>query len=777
MSGFSIFRSRKYLQSLLLSFIVFVVAILSVFASVLYWSMKSAAIRIQTEANRKVLAQMKYNAEYMDEILKNLTMSLYFDNEVIPMLYGRTLNYGDIATKLAKLDKVADSSTYLHSIVLYNAFTRTYLSTNRTLQDHLNGEMEQFGQQLAQQPNAKKMSLLPVKLADRSSGAAVDFFSYMMYDKLDASGQQSMLILNVKPEWLFNNIKAINDLAYDNSGSVLLMDGSGTMYTSGNAVAAGIPEGVTDRIKRSAADFELFTYGRGKNKSIVTVMSLGVYGWKAVSIQSYDYAFRELRGIRNVLLLVTSLFLLLSAVIAYVISRRLYRPVESMLKLVKGSSQPEWISGRLKDEWTYLSSSYASIMDKANRAERLHSRNRRIVEAFHIRSLLSKSASMTPNDFERLLSEYRLPLDAGGPYMVGVCRIDQFERAIEGVSPNELLLYRFALGNIGEELLSAVSRPVWVDMEENHFVFLASMQNPSAAEADIKAVVQELQQVIRRYYGLSTTFALARPAAYYTGIADAYSEAQHLIQYRMLLGGSTVIRAEDVGIEERLEDTPQTLSMEKQMSEHIRTGHGEELAKDFEAFFRHAKGLTFSGFMTAVLHMTVTVTKTIGEVNENRLRPIAIDIRQFYQQVLKEETADEMSRLFHSLAGQLSDEANPEENGKLALLCRTMKEMVAENSMDPDFSLQSMASMLKMSSAYIGRQFKISTGESVTEYINSVRLAKALELLETSDRTINEVMELAGYRSQSYFFKLFKEKYGTSPKNYRLRKIMMTERL
>lgn len=770
------FRSRKYLQRILLSLTAFIVVILCVFASTLYWNMKNSTLRIQTEANRKVLAQVKYNVEYMDEILKNLMMSLYFDNEVIPILYSKTFSYEDIAIKLAKLDKVADSSTYLHSIILYNYYTDTYLSTNRKFQDNLHGEIERLEMQLGNKYNLQKMKLVPMKITS-SSPAAIDFFSYMMYDDKAEQTKQSKLILNVKPEWIFNNIKVINDLAYDKSSSVLLMDGNGSFYTNDNQVADFLPSYMTDRIAESTADFESFTYGHGKDKSIVTVMSLGKYNWKAISIQSYDYAFRELSGVRNMLIGVTILFLLLSAVIAYMISTRLYRPVDSMVRQVRGALPLESKSSAAqKDEWSYLAASYASMADKAVSAERHQARNRKIVEDFHIRSILSRSAGLTEEKFQQLLDEHELPLDTQGPFLIGICKIDQFEQKIMQASTDEQRIYRFALGNIAEELLSRHCKPAWIEMGDNQFVFLASLPNRQYSMEPIKETISELQQIIQNYYHLSTTISLARPFDSCTEMSGAYLEAQQLIQYRMLLGSAALITSELVKAEERHEDLHQATHIEKQMAEHLRMGNSVELAKDFDYYFDYASKLTYTQYMNAVMHMTVTVTKTISEMNEHRLRPLEIDIRAFHQEVLKLETADEMRALFLSLAEQLSDQDNPVETEKAEMLARTMKDMIAENSMDPDFSLNAMAQLLKMSSAYIGRQFKQSTGMSVTEYMNEFRLEKALELLETKDITINEVMELAGYRSQSYFFKLFKSKYGTSPKNYRLRKVMTPDK-
>ena len=165
--------------------------------------------------------------------------------------------------------------------------------------------------------------MIPIKISD-DPRTAVDFFSYMMYDSQDKNvSQASKLILNIKPEWLFNNIKSINDLAYDKSSSVLLWDGQGHLYSEENTTAEFLPVGLVERIKSSTAEFETFTFGKGRGKSIVTVMSLGVYHWKAISIQSYAFAFSPLISIRNMLIVSTVLFLVLSVFIAFLISQRL----------------------------------------------------------------------------------------------------------------------------------------------------------------------------------------------------------------------------------------------------------------------------------------------------------------------------------------------------------------------------------------------------------------------------------------------------------------------
>jgi YesN/AraC family two-component response regulator len=66
--------------------------------------------------------------------------------------------------------------------------------------------------------------------------------------------------------------------------------------------------------------------------------------------------------------------------------------------------------------------------------------------------------------------------------------------------------------------------------------------------------------------------------------------------------------------------------------------------------------------------------------------------------------------------------------------------------------------------------FSDQTGCGFPEYLNHVRLQKAGELLENSDRNAFEIGEMVGYTNRSYFSTLFKKEFGVSPSKYRLLK-------
>ena len=53
-------------------------------------------------------------------------------------------------------------------------------------------------------------------------------------------------------------------------------------------------------------------------------------------------------------------------------------------------------------------------------------------------------------------------------------------------------------------------------------------------------------------------------------------------------------------------------------------------------------------------------------------------------------------------------------------------------------------------------------------------MQKAAELLEQTGLKVNEIMYLTGYRKSQHFTKLFKEKFGVTPMEYRRKKQIST---
>lgn len=82
-------------------------------------------------------------------------------------------------------------------------------------------------------------------------------------------------------------------------------------------------------------------------------------------------------------------------------------------------------------------------------------------------------------------------------------------------------------------------------------------------------------------------------------------------------------------------------------------------------------------------------------------------------------------------------------------------------------TLEQAARMVYLSPPYLSRVFKKETGVTFNEYLNSVRIGKAKELLGRPDLRLTDIALMVGYEDQSYFTKVFKRIAGCAPSQYR----------
>ncbi|QYR22888.1 response regulator [Paenibacillus sp. sptzw28] len=85
-------------------------------------------------------------------------------------------------------------------------------------------------------------------------------------------------------------------------------------------------------------------------------------------------------------------------------------------------------------------------------------------------------------------------------------------------------------------------------------------------------------------------------------------------------------------------------------------------------------------------------------------------------------------------------------------------------------SMEDAAQILHMNPSHFSRIFKQETGETFIEYVTRVKMERAKESLDRTDKTVEQISESLGYDNTSYFIKLFKAFSGYSPKDYRVQK-------
>lgn len=93
---------------------------------------------------------------------------------------------------------------------------------------------------------------------------------------------------------------------------------------------------------------------------------------------------------------------------------------------------------------------------------------------------------------------------------------------------------------------------------------------------------------------------------------------------------------------------------------------------------------------------------------------------------------------------------------------------IGEHYMEQSFSLGKLAEEFHLSQSYLTRLIKQETGSPFSELLTSLRIDMAVSLLvRRPDMKLVEIAEKTGFASQHYFSRVFKEKTGFPPADYR----------
>ena len=79
-----------------------------------------------------------------------------------------------------------------------------------------------------------------------------------------------------------------------------------------------------------------------------------------------------------------------------------------------------------------------------------------------------------------------------------------------------------------------------------------------------------------------------------------------------------------------------------------------------------------------------------------------------------------------------------------------------------------LAREVGMSLSSYAHKFKETVGVPPTEYLNLLRLENAKKQLEDTDMTLFDIAVSNGFGSDNYFIRMFKKRYGITPKRYRM---------
>ncbi|MBP1757270.1 MAG: hypothetical protein H6Q62_126, partial [Firmicutes bacterium] len=447
--------------------------------------------------------------------------------------------------------------------------------------------------------------------------------------------------------------------------------------------------------------------------------------------------------------------------LAFAIIRRLlvkfYQPIQTLIRQVSGkggeSGQDNTSSLDLETRDEYAVLHQALILgDQAGRIAR---------EKYLYDLMIGKPNQQDTERIRQIVADF----DAQA-YLIIVARFDGFSELAELNAP-DLGSFRFVIINITQELLAEIGPAtgiVTADNEVSLMIQLTDMIVPDKLEE----LLASAQTQIRRYFPFTVSFAYHSPVSLLDQFSEAYHQTLSLFGFRLFFGPNAILSHEKtLAINKNIR---YPIMAEKRILEALNLRRQDLLLAGIDDFIQAiSAGYSqrtpnyFSQLLFSIFKQVDSAVELVDEDYDNYM--------ETNSRLIQSDHLDEARQIIARFCLELMTLSQEKTRSATTLKHERLHEelllFLKDNLADPNLSLESTAARFNLSTGYLGKLVKASSGDTFSSMLATMRLEKAADLLLTTNQPAYRVAELVGIPNVAYFSTLFKKQFGLSPAPFR----------
>lgn len=772
------FTSRKYLKKLFIWLSAAIASIVIILSVTVYFTVQQIFMKNEIETSQKVLSQVRFNIEFVDQTIKSISNYMFVNPYISSIINSPTRSDIDINNLYTTLNNVINptllSNGYIHSICLYNSNSEQYYYVGKSLffDDR---ELKQIINSYPEVPKQK-----PIFRQIENEYSKTDMYenviTYIMYETGSTPEKiESGIVINVRPEWLLDNIAAINMVEKNSGDQIFILDNK-RKFIEANSSNTTFQQELLNEFTKNEGEKKTATGSfqfRAKQDGgyIVTYNKIDSIGLTLLKVQSEKKVYKNISILRNSIIIAALIILVLSIIISIAVSKKLYKPLGKLVKQVE-SNRNKGFTSESKDEISYLNNMYQYSLDRLNDYDQEKIKYRSIMKVHWLKNFIT-DGEIDKEQFRSVCAENLIQLTFDSNFVVCVIRIDSLSEFKRTNESKDREIVRFAITNILTELLSDKFSAECVEMGEDQVVAIIQIdQGTQNYLEEISVPVKQTQEILLRHFDVSVTASFGEKAFGVPKLPESYGNALDNSMYRFVLGKRSIITPEAVKENSSNIRNKYSQKLEAKLIENIKLGDVEKVEEYLQEIFREITSFSYNNIVLAAISLVDSVKKAIDDISRVNGKASKFDFVDVKNLIYELETQDEFLELFlTSIKNCMRDPAGSPTDMKYNIISETVVDIITKNYSDPGLCQNQIADSLKTSSRQLARIFKSTTGMSIPDYISDVRLRKAEELLMHSQINVYEIISKIGFDNESYFYRMFKRKYGYTPKEYALLKI------
>lgn len=385
-------------------------------------------------------------------------------------------------------------------------------------------------------------------------------------------------------------------------------------------------------------------------------------------------------------------------------------------------------------------------------------KSRYLLKESFLRELV-ESAPVDEGEFEQKCGEYGLKL-AGGNYNCLVFTVKNLPAVTKRYKDGNINILQSAISNIMSGILAKENGAEFFTFDRNVFAVIVSSVGVISDKRIVEGVnliADVILDAMKQFLNVAIVMGISDIHRSCGGLKQAFEEAAAAMKHRFYLEDRCIIRYSEV---KRCEDK-ETLQLIDALIEKMK----DYLSKhDFHRFDSTLQNLV--NFLMAEPCLSGEDVKKIFNVFLFLIRQGKAALREM--EMLSDcETLHQLYNTWKEIVKEkLSDARDTDIYKNCSYLVKRILNFIDENY-DKEISLNLLSGKFNVSPNYISRLFKEETGETLFNYLNSVRIEQAKTLLRDTDLKIYEVGFKVGFNSTVHFNIVFNKLAGVSPKQFK----------
>lgn len=560
------------------------------------------------------------------------------------------------------------------------------------------------------------------------------------------------VIVNIDEEYFSKSIKQILG---DNNGSLMILDSTGRLLapSSSDAIFNSIKnlKETNSITKKDTGSETLFV--NGKYFALTWIKSYDK-DWKYVSLVPIDTLNKQLTVTKQFVFAVTVLMIIISILCLKFITTLLYKPLKSLINAVKNKFD---FHDESFNDLDFINNVISHLSTKVQEMKDTLMKNTKLIENKLANDIIHGNYSNEEEIKDRLRlvgKNFSSP-----KYYILLSQINSELLSRLPFDQREFVTYKMI--EIINSTLSDNLSNINIQSSDNCILTIINFNAETSNKIDLRQLLSAIEYELR----LTCNIAVSEIKDKLTDVCELYTQTNKYLKYSYIYGYGNIFTSDYIKTLESNNMMP-NLNILSKLDGLLKSCKTIELKDELKIIVDKIKNDGYS--YTSAKAILLQITTLMGSVNLDQ--GTETDELNLNKLLLNFEAITSIEEYLCWMFGVIDIYSTEISNRNSSIdheFIAKISQYILDN-IDSSICLNSVAEAFYISPSHLSKIFKKSTGINFSDFIISKKFERAAQLLlEEKNMEINELAEKVGYQNISYFTKLFKERYGITPLQYR----------